>query len=100
MNDEIKITYKRQQGAAPNYPPEDLAFPADAHIAPCNNCGEWLLESDLSKTAEVICPHGGPKISQSIPKGEVQFSENFIRQIHEGDEIALIFLCDVCRVRG
>ena len=100
MTEEIRITYKRKPGAAPNHPPENLDFPADAHIAPCNSCDEWFLESDLSKTAELICPHGGPKISQSIPKDDYQFSESFIRQIHEGDEIALVFLCDTCRIRG
>ena len=100
MTEEVRITYKRRPGAAPNYPPENPDFPADAHIAPCNNCDEWFLERDLSKTAEVTCPHGGPEISQSIPKGEFQFSESFILQIHRGDEIALIFLCDICRVRG
>ena len=61
MTEEIRITYKRKPGAAPNYPPENLPFPADAHIAPCNNCDVWFLESDLSKTAELICPHGGPR---------------------------------------
>ena len=100
MTEEIRITYKRKPGAAPNYPPENLDFPADAHIAPCNSCDEWFLESDLSKTAEVVCPHGSPKAAQSIPKDDYQFSESFIRQIHKGDEIALIFLCDTCRVRG
>ena len=100
MTEEIRITYKRKPGAAPNYPPENLDFPPDAYIAPCNSCDEWFLESDLSKTAEVVCPHGGPKVSQSIPKDDYQFSENFIRQIHKGDEIALVFLCDTCRVRG
>ena len=92
MTEEIRITYKRKPCDAPNYPPENLDFPADAHIAPRNNCDEWFLESDLSKTAELIYPHGGPKISQSIPKDDYQFSESFIRQIHEGDEIALVFL--------
>ena len=100
MIDDVRITYKRKPGAAPNYPPDDLDFPPDAYIAPCNNCDEWFLESDLSKSAEVICPHGGPKVSQSIPKDDYQFSEDFIRRIHKGDEIALIFLCDTCRVRG
>ena len=65
MTEEIKITYKRKPGTAPNYPTENLPFPADAHIAPCNNCDVWFLESELSKTAELICPHGGHKVSQS-----------------------------------
>ena len=100
MTEEVRITYKRKPGAGPNHPPEDTELPADAYIAPCNNCGEWFLESALSKTAEVTCPHGGPKISQSIPKDEYEFSESFIGQLHRGDEIALVFLCDDCRVRG
>ena len=101
MTEEVRITYKRKPGAGPNYPKEsDLPADENAHVAPCNNCEVWFPESDLSKTAEVICPHGGPKISQSIPKDEYEFSESFIRQIHRGDEIALIFLCDDCRIRG
>ena len=100
MTEKVRITYKRKPGAGPNHPPPDSDLPADAYIAPCNNCEEWFLESALSKTAEVTCPHGGPKISQSIPKDEHEFSESFIRQLHRGDDIALIFLCDGCRVRG
>ena len=101
MTEEVRITYKRKPGAGPNYPKEsDLPADENVHVAPCNNCEVWFPESDLSKTAEVICPHGGPKISQSIPKDEYEFRESFIGQIHRGDEIALIFLCDDCRIRG
>ena len=38
MTEEVRITYKRRQGAAPNHPPDDLDFPTDAHIASCNSC--------------------------------------------------------------
>ena len=55
MTEEVRITYKRRPGAGPNHPPEESDLPADAYIAPCNNCGEWFLESALSKTAEVTC---------------------------------------------
>ncbi len=61
MTEEVRITYKRKPGAGPNHPPEESDLPADAYIAPCNNCGEWFLESALSKTAEVTCPHGVPR---------------------------------------
>ena len=101
MTEEVRITYKRKPGAAPNYPKEsDLPADEGAYIAPCNNCEVWFLESDLYKTAEVICPHGGPKISQSISKDSYEFGENFVCQIHAGDEIALVFLCDDCKIRG
>ena len=58
------------------------------------------MKSDLYKTAEVICLHGGPKISQSISKDAYEFSEDFVRRVHAGDEIALVFLCDDCKIRG
>lgn len=58
------------------------------------------MESDLSKMDELIRPHGGTKVSPSIPKDDYQFSESFIRQFHEGVENALVYLCDTFRVRG
>ena len=44
MTEEVRITYKRKPGAAPNYQKEsDLPADECAYTAPCNNCefGSW-----------------------------------------------------------
>ena len=93
----VILSIKLKPNSNPELPPPGME---NEFGAPCVSCEKWHPEAMLNKTAEVACPHGGPEISQSIPKEGFTFSREFIDSVHPGDEVFLILLCDGCKLRG